>query len=248
MITDDDILEKVLSESDAGNINKPSRKKQSSKAFKKNKKRFFTSNKLWLKIASGIIILVLAGGIYYFATQNNNQQQTAQSEQEPTVYQSGTYLAGEDIEPGVYFVSSSNSNSYVQVSTTMPANIDSIIMNDNFSTYRYVQVEKGEYITLENASMTPADESHASAASDGNYYDGMYHIGTDIQAGTYEFTSTETDPAYVEILKDASGTFDSIITNASFTGTQTFLLEEGQYEKITRCVITETQTAHENTN
>lgn len=65
--------------------------------------------------------------------------------------------------------------------------------------------------------------------------EGMYLVGKDIPAGTYLLTATSDYSAYYERCKDASGEFESIITNGNFNTTEYITVNDGEYLKLNRC-------------
>lgn len=77
---------------------------------------------------------------------------------------------------------------------------------------------------------TPKNNSAVSVG------EGMYLVGTDIQAGTYLLTATSEDwGAYYARCKDASGEMSSIIANDNFSNTAYITVENGEYLKLNRC-------------
>jgi len=64
------------------------------------------------------------------------------------------------------------------------------------------------------------------------YRSGMYKVGTDLPAGEYVIITSSL--TYMEILRDSSGTFESIIANDNFTSRTIVTLEEGQYFNFTK--------------
>lgn len=65
------------------------------------------------------------------------------------------------------------------------------------------------------------------------YEEGMYKVGSDIDAGEYYVTCENYVGAYVEVAKDSSGTIDSIVANNN-VNTFTFItVSDGQYFTVT---------------
>ena len=76
--------------------------------------------------------------------------------------------------------------------------------------------------TEQGGNITDADEWYKS---------GTYKVGTDIKAGEYLVESTGWN-CYIEVNKDSSGTFDSIVSNDNVS-TRTYInLLDGQYFEI----------------
>ncbi|KOT39867.1 hypothetical protein ADK41_13425 [Streptomyces caelestis] len=66
--------------------------------------------------------------------------------------------------------------------------------------------------------------------------EGEYLVGEDIKAGTYKTAGPEDEwGCYWERAKDASGEFDSIITNNNLTGQGRVKLNSGEYFKTNGC-------------
>lgn len=64
----------------------------------------------------------------------------------------GMYKVGKDIPAGEYKVTA-NGDAYIQVSSDATGTLDSIVTNDNFSSSKYVTVEKGQFLKLVNCSI-----------------------------------------------------------------------------------------------
>jgi hypothetical protein len=243
ILSDDEILERILS--GEAEPQKPQAipekvHKTKIKTLRKKPLAAFLKQNLALKIFELVLFLLLAAGLayaaYYFRDywMGANVGEIAGAQ----VYEAGTYLAGTDIKPGTYMVTSSTGNSYVQVATSQPATLETIVMNDSFATFRYVDVKKGDYITAQDATFAAIDDTAPpAAAADGKYYDGMYLIGRDVPAGIYTVMSTDSENVYIEILSDASGTFESLISNDCFSGEKTFTFEKDQYVRISNGAI-----------
>lgn len=60
---------------------------------------------------------------------------------------------------------------------------------------------------------------------------GTYKVGTDIEAGEYLIVATSWN-CYVEVDKDSSGTFDSIVSNENTSTHLYYTLIDGQYFKV----------------
>lgn len=71
-------------------------------------------------------------------------------------YQEGMYKVGEDIPAGEYEVESSGDLAYIEVDSDSRHQIDSIITNDNFENNKYVTLEDGQYIILNNGAQIKA--------------------------------------------------------------------------------------------
>lgn len=69
----------------------------------------------------------------------------------------------------------------------------------------------------------------------GQYGAGTYKVGTDLPAGEYKLTSTDTVPAYWEVT-NSSAPDAQIVGNDNFTGNAYVTVSDGQYLKLVRCV------------
>lgn len=81
-----------------------------------------------------------------------------------------------------------------------------------------------------------ATEATAEAATIPNiqfYGEGMYKVGSDLDAGEYYVTSSEYFGAYAEVASDSTGNLDSIIANTNIETFAFFTVEDGQYFTVT---------------
>ncbi|QAT49278.1 hypothetical protein EQM14_05505 [Caproiciproducens sp. NJN-50] len=67
---------------------------------------------------------------------------------------SGMYKVGKDLKAGEYKVHATDSSAYVEVSSDSSHLLTSIISNDNFSGDKYISVENGQYIKIQNAEIS----------------------------------------------------------------------------------------------
>ncbi len=74
---------------------------------------------------------------------------------------------------------------------------------------------------------------------------GMYKVGQDIPAGEYFLKQNGSISAYFAILKDSSGTLDSIIANDNFNTFRYVKLKDGEYLEVDRAVFIEVENAPE---
>lgn len=158
-------------------------------------------------------------------------EKTEAPEPEITKYKAGSYKIGEDMPAGEYKIFT-DSMGYIELTKDSSGDLDSIIMNDNFSTFTYLTVEDGQYLKLQGAEAVPGGEAPAYEP-DGMYEAGMYKVGKDIPAGEYNVKQEEgAAMAYIEISTSSTGLVDDIITNDNFEGNKHITVEEGQYLKI----------------
>lgn len=137
------------------------------------------------------------------------------TEPEVTVYKSGMYKVGSDIEAGIYFITCTSGNSaYVEVCSDSSGKFSSIVANENVSTFFFISVSDGQYLSVDNGTFVKAEDAVVPGCDvDGNYGAGMYRVGIDIPAGEYKVTPKPGDSFYCEVTSDCSGTFSSIVSN-----------------------------------
>lgn len=162
-------------------------------------------------------------------------------------YQSGTYKVGTDIPEGEYKLIATNENplyamAYFEIARDSSNTVESIIANDNFSTFSYVQIVDEQYFKIINAIAIPVDLVAAYTPVEGRYTEGMYKVGFDIAQGEYRIMEEEDNPmgvGYFEITNDALHLLDSIESNNLFNGSVYITVNEGQYLKLVNAYIEE---------
>lgn len=187
-------------------------------------------------------------------TTNNNEKPEELTESEKMVvkisslideglaFDTGSYVKG-DIPKGEYaFVKFNGSGSYYSEEDAS----DSIIDNENFDSFGYVQVHAAGNLTTKGVliSTSAFDTLGVSGAkeiyeilNDKENYDqaGYYKIGTDIEAGTYIIESMGS--SYYAIMTGPVGNSD-IVNNDNFSGKKQITVRNGQYLNISRATIT----------
>lgn len=156
------------------------------------------------------------------------------------VYTEGMYLIGRDLPAGGYYVYTENSTvdiGTVEVYDDLASRRGLVKTNNSFSSFRYITVSDGQFLSVQNARFVPAQYAPEHEPTDGKYFDGMYRVGWDMKADTYELEATGTAPAYYAIYSDATGTTHSIVENGNFEGTISVTVEDGQYLLILRGII-----------
>ena len=96
---------------------------------------------------------------------------------------------------------------------------------------RYVQLLEGQYIQIKDSKMISIESAPLITGNTG-----MLKVGRDIMPGEYKIVQ-DGSLAYVEILKDSSGYFSSIVTNDSFEGEMYITIQDGQYVKLLNAYI-----------
>lgn len=78
----------------------------------------------------------------------------------------GMYKVGKDISAGEYLITSNSGSyaSYYEVTSDSTGNADSILSNDIFSGTRYITLKNGQYIKIEDSTMTLAKYAKAQKA------------------------------------------------------------------------------------
>jgi len=149
-------------------------------------------------------------------------------------------LVGEDLEPGEYFIEAmGNAHAFLQLARDNSDSIESIITNHFFQTYAFLTVYEGEYLTLERATITLADEAAIPTFTHDALNDGVYRIGIDLPAGRYVVGPTTDVAGYYQIATNARGTASDMISNLNFSKEVTLTVEDGQYLTLTRAKISQ---------
>lgn len=159
----------------------------------------------------------------------SSQSSQTQDAEDSDWKKSGMYKVGSDIPAGEYFLECTGMSAYVEVSSSSSGTLEDIVTNDNFSSFRFVEVKDGQYLTVTGAKFKPADKATVPAAKDGVYEGGMYRVGKDIPAGEYLVTPESGMSAYVEVSAAASGLLDDIVTNDNITAQMYITVKDGQY-------------------
>lgn len=162
---------------------------------------------------------------------------------EDVAFDTGSYIKG-DIPKGEYaFVSFDGSGEYYVEKN----DAGEIIDNENFSSFGYVLVhEAGNLETkgllvkieaLEKLEVSGAKELYEILNEKENYHDsGYYKVGSDIEPGEYVIESQGS--GYIGVLDGPVGN-NNIIENDNFDGRYAVNLQDGQYVKISRAIISQ---------
>lgn len=166
------------------------------------------------------------------AEEARNAEEEKKAEEEAKRIKSGTYKIGSDLPAGEYKIFS-NGFTYLEVAKDSSGTLDSIITNDNISTFKYVTVEDGQYLQFNDGYAMAVEDIEPYLSSDGSYGEGQYKVGFDIPAGEYNVVA-DGDFAYIEVAANSTGDIFSIITNDNFDTNKYVSISEGQYFTITR--------------
>lgn len=164
----------------------------------------------------------------------------------------GVYVVGEDIDPGLYFMEGSpkEEGSYM-IFNPSDSGSDVYLYDQTiiyFGNY-FAELEKGDVILFESAGklMYAADDKAAFEGSE-PYGSGLYRVGIDIPAGTYEVKPVEgaydiMSSAYPDVFvyRDLDWDDDSLIENETLydeTDTATITVKDGQWLELYLCTAT----------
>jgi hypothetical protein len=152
-------------------------------------------------------------------------------------YSDGTYQVGTDIPAGLYKSTKVSDNAYWQIASD--ANGQKIIANDNVTGQCYVQVTKGQYLTLSGITIAEASAVKSTKLATKNITDGTYLVGTDIAAGRYKGTPAAGGNAYWQVSTDPNGDIGHIVANGNPTGSFYVQVTKGLYLKIGGATISQ---------
>lgn len=136
----------------------------------------------------------------------------------------GMYKVGADIPAGEYYVQADFS-SYICVSKDSTGALESIITNDNFSSFTFVTVSDGQYFEVKGGKFALSSEIEPITTRG----DGVYRVGIDLPAGEYKVKSNGALGSYFSIATDSSGSLNSIVSNDMFDGEKYVTVSDGQY-------------------
>lgn len=198
--------------------------------------------KAMLVLAIGLIgssLLVGCGGDKKDTSNAQNNKQTEQSKENSTpeykeVYKSGFYEVGKDLPAGEYLVLRDKLNKEVEtsVAVTKDSKKEDEIFDESVMGNIYVTLENGQYIEVKNGDIYPVDKAPSNTPENKVYKDGMYKVGKDIKAGTYDVKAIKnngSDDGSIEITKDSSHSDKSVISKKEFKDTEKVTLKDGEY-------------------
>lgn len=152
---------------------------------------------------------------------------------------SGMYKVGTDIAAGTYYFQATGSVSgYYAITSDASGELESIIANDNVSTFSFLTVNDGQYLEVTRGKIAPANQIGRIDPTSGRYGTGTYRVGIDIPAGEYNVQNDGSrNFAYYAILFDASGKLEAIVDNDNFESNAYITVSEGQYLKLSAAYI-----------
>jgi hypothetical protein len=159
---------------------------------------------------------------------------------DPNGFGEGTYQVGKEIKAGVYTAAVPNGSAdcYIEVSKDDSGSFDAIISNDNLSpgAHALVTVADGQFIKTSGCGdWSPAP---ATGAQSTTFTEGIFRAGIEIAPGSYTATvPADSSNCYVEVSKDGTGVFSSIVANDNFdTGAHARVsVKAGQWLKTDGC-------------
>ena len=83
--------------------------------------------------------------------------------------------------------------------------------------------------TVQNSSTDTANNTTEQPKEDGSMGEGMYKVGTDLQAGEYVIIINNSDTGYMQISKDSTGTLNSIVGNENISNRTYVTVNDGEY-------------------
>ena len=154
----------------------------------------------------------------------------------PLTGYSGDFMTvGEDLPAGEYIVlSTTDLDGYFCVSS--PSDY-SIIYNDLFAYNSIFTVYDGEYLDVSRAMAFPLEQWCAQSSLDLTKPGGMYKIGVNLPAGEYRLIAASDGNASYCIYAD--GRHQDVIASGIFKGESSVTVSNGQYLKLSGCVISQ---------
>lgn len=153
------------------------------------------------------------------------EEEAAKAAEEAKKIKAGSYRVGNDIPAGEYKIYS-NGFTYMEVAKDSSGTLDSIVTNDNVTTFRYITVQDGQYLSFNDGYALAIADVKPHDSADG-YGDGQYLVGFDIPAGEYNVLSDGF--CYVEVASSSTGDLYSIVTNDNFDTNKFITVADGQY-------------------
>lgn len=187
----------------------------------------------WLWVVGGILVLALlvnafgSGDSNDSATDSPAPAPTASDEpagasddvaEEPTEevsaepeagFGDGTYIVGENLEPGIYR-STDTSLCYWERMSGFGGTFDEIIANGNEGTIVEIQATDAGFKTERCGRWLPLEDTYPAIPAT-QFGDGTYEVGTHIEPGRY--SNSGGDNCYYERKSGFTQTFSDIISN-----------------------------------
>jgi hypothetical protein len=136
----------------------------------------------------------------------------------------GIYLAGTDIDSGLYRGTVNGDKAHWEISSDANGNMF-VAGNDPAGPF-YIKIKYGQYLRLSGVTIEEADTDPADPLLTTGLTDGTYRVGYDIEAGWYA-GNVDGGMGYWEISSDANGT--SLVANDYPLGPFDLKVKDGQY-------------------
>lgn len=98
-------------------------------------------------------------------------------------FESGSYVVGQDIEPGEYVVIADEDYCVIKTYSDPSQSIDTLLMSENFTTHNYITLSEGQTFCVEGGSFIWEPDIEAFEPVDGILPPGRYKVGKDIEPG-----------------------------------------------------------------
>lgn len=162
---------------------------------------------------------------------------------EEGVYPRGEYVVGEDIPAGVYLLCSDDLGDSVPdgFGAAYAYLIDDTdtVFDSWFEHSRYAKLEDGQYLDLSWCSAY--DISMHTIENNPFEHSGMFKVGVDVEAGTYEVKAIDDNAMYFYYVHGSLEDFNDSAMYDYFRenyGKKTeVILEDGQYLEMYHCVL-----------
>lgn len=149
-------------------------------------------------------------------------------------FKDGTYIVGTDIQPGTYRTRKGTSNCYYERLKGFSGDFSEIIANNNTSAPAIVTIEASDKGFKSSGCGIWTQDLSAITTSRTSFSDGMFIIGTDIEAGTYKNSGGSS--CYYERVRGFTNTLDDIIANENASApTIVTIAPSDQGFKASRC-------------
>lgn len=147
-------------------------------------------------------------------------------------YPAGMYRIGEEIPEGIYYCRS-DENRTVFADTLSDSNGSSESWLDSwfFDNFGYFALEEGAYLEVSGGEFAAAENAPIPQPVNGVYTAGMYLVGRDIPAGSYQLIPDEDFDAYYEILDAPSTDYEHQLDSGWTDGEEQIIItvEDGTY-------------------
>jgi hypothetical protein len=135
----------------------------------------------------------------------------------PPGFGDGTYIIGEDIQPGLYFANNPTDVCYWERLSGFSGEIDDILANSFGGDRQIVQILEGDVaFSTNNCGTWTEDDTPVRDDPNADLADGIYRVGDEVAPGLWRSEGSE-GMCYWARLSGFSGELDDIIAN-SFGG------------------------------